>query len=194
VVTVTDTLGCPKVVKDSVYITVVPHLNVDAGPPDTTIVEGQPLQLNASGALHYLWSPSTWLNNVNVHNPLGFPEGNIKYIVVGTDATGCMGTDSINITVYMLDPDMYVPTAFTPNGDGNNDVIRPILIGMKQLNYFTVYNRFGQLMFHTTEIDKGWNGIYAGKPQDPATFVWIAEGVTYKGQVKKQKGYVVLIR
>src|SRR5690606_650244 len=119
---------------------------------------------------------------------------NIVYTVVGTDQYGCMGRDSIRITVYRVHPDMYVPTAFTPNGDGNNDVIRPILLGMKNLNYFKVYNRFGQLVFSTTEMGKGWDGVYKGRPQDPATFVWTAEGVTYKGEKITRKGYVVLIR
>jgi len=65
---------------------------------------------------------------------------------------------------------------------------------MRSLNYFKVFNRFGELMFYTTEKEKGWDGIYKGKPQDPATFVWMAQGVTYKGKTKTKKGYVVLIR
>ena len=89
---------------------------------------------------------------------------------------------------------MYVPTAFTPNGDGLNDVFKPILLGMKSLAYFRVYNRFGELMFSTSQVDHGWDGIYKGKPQDTATFVWMAAGITYKGQLRKKKGYVVLIR
>jgi gliding motility-associated-like protein len=89
---------------------------------------------------------------------------------------------------------MYVPTAFTPNGDGMNDTFKPILLGMKSLSYFRVYNRFGELMFSTSQVDHGWDGVYKGKPQDTATFVWMAGGITYKGQVRKKKGYVVLIR
>lgn len=89
---------------------------------------------------------------------------------------------------------MYVPTAFTPNGDGNNDILRPILIGMKELRYFKVYNRFGNLLYSTTDIGKGWDGTYGGKGQDPATYVWYAEGVTYKGEVRFKKGYAILIR
>ena len=89
---------------------------------------------------------------------------------------------------------MYVPTAFSPNGDGINDVLRPILLGMKELSYFKVFNRFGEMVFSTTEIGRGWDGKIAGKAQDPATFVWMAEGVTYKGAVRRKKGYAVLIR
>jgi gliding motility-associated-like protein len=194
IVSVTDTLGCNKVIKDTVVVIVIPRLHVNAGPQDTSIVEGEPLFLNATGALTYVWTPDTWLSNPNISNPVAMLENNFAYIVTGKDAAGCFGTDSISVTVYKFDPDMYVPTAFTPNGDGNNDVARPILIGMRSLRYFRIYNRFGQLVFSTTEMGKGWDGVFAGRPQDMATFVWYAEGVTYKGQVRKKKGYVVLIR
>jgi len=67
-------------------------------------------------------------------------------------------------------------------------------VGIRVLNYFRVYNRFGNLLYSTGDIGKGWDGNYGGKGQDPATYVWMAEGVTYKGVTKFKKGYVVLIR
>lgn len=193
-VTVRDTLGCTKAIRDSVLVRVIQAFQVDAGPQDTSMVEGETIQLNAMGAHSYLWSPGTWLSATTIPNPIASPDDDIKYYLTGTDQFGCTGRDSIRIRLFRLDPDMYVPTAFTPNGDGNNDVIRPILLGMKSLTYFKVYNRFGELVFYTTEKEKGWDGIYKGKPQDPATFVWVAEGVTFKGQRKTKKGFVVLIR
>ena len=193
-VTVRDVLGCTKAIKDSVLVKVILPLHVNAGPADTSIVEGETIQLHATGANTYLWSPDTWLSSTTSANPVTAPDNNIKYLLVGTDIYGCKGTDSINIRLFRLDPDMYVPTAFTPNGDGINDVIRPILLGMKSLNYFKVFNRFGEQVFYTTIKEIGWDGIYKGKPQDPATFVWMAEGVTFKGQKKTKKGFVVLIR
>ena len=194
IVTVTDTLGCPKATKDTVWVFVVPKLKVDAGPQDTSIIEGQPLQLNATGAVTYLWDPSRWLNNPAVSGPVAIPLQNITYQVTGTDAAGCQGTDTIRVLLYNLEADIYVPTAFTPTGDRLNDVIKPILLGMKSLTYFRVYNRYGEMMFATTEMGKGWNGIHKGKPQDTGTYVWMAEGITYKGQVRRKKGYVILIR
>ncbi len=193
-VTVRDTLGCTKAIKDSVLVRVIQNLLVNAGPRDTSIVEGETITLQATGANTYLWSPGIWISGITIPNPVVAPLDDIEYIVIGTDLNGCKGTDSINIRLFRLDPDMYVPTAFTPNGDGNNDVIRPILLGMRSLNYFKVFNRFGELMFSTTEKEKGWNGVHKGKPQDSGTFVWMAQGVTYKGKLKTKKGYVVLIR
>lgn len=194
IVTVRDTLGCPVPVKDTVLVTVIPLLNVDAGPRDTSIVEDEPLFLQATGALNYTWSPSTWLSSTTIANPVSNPQDTIRYILTGTDIHGCRGVDSIDVYVFRIEEDMYVPTAFTPNGDGLNDTFKPILLGMKSLAYFRVYNRFGELMFSTSQVDHGWDGVYKGKPQDTATFVWMAGGVTYKGQVRKKKGYVVLIR
>lgn len=194
IVAVTDTLGCSKPVRDTVWVNVYPKVIANAGPRDTSVVISEPLLLRATGGVSYLWTPATWLNNPLINNPVALPQNNIEYVVTATSAGGCIGTDTIMVHLFKVDPDMYVPTAFTPNGDGNNDVLRPILLGMKELRYFRVYNRFGNLVFSTTDIGKGWDGIYGGKGQDPATFVWMAEGVTYKGEVKIKKGYAVLIR
>ena len=65
---------------------------------------------------------------------------------------------------------------------------------MKSLTYFRVYNRFGELVFTTSRFEEGWNGVFKGKPQDTATFVWVAQGITYKDEVINKKGHVVLIR
>jgi gliding motility-associated-like protein len=194
VVTVRDTLGCTKAINDSITVRVIQPLQVNAGPLDTSIVEGEALQLLGTGALQYLWSPPTWLNNPNINNPVAVPLTNITYLLTGTDAFGCAGTDSIRVRLFKIDPDMYVPTAFTPNGDGLNDIARPILLGMKSLSYFRIYNRLGELVYATSIIGNGWDGMFKGKPQDAATFVWMAEGVTFKGQRKKKKGFVILIR
>ncbi len=194
VVAVTDTLGCPKPVKDTVWVIVHPKVIADAGPTDTSVVIGQPLLLHATGGVSYLWSPATWLNNDALQSPISFPQGNIRYTVTATSANGCTASDFIDVVVYNIEPDIYVPNAFTPNGDNKNDIFRPILIGMKELHYFRVYNRFGQLVYSTTDIGKGWDGTFRGRGQDPATYVWYAEAVTYKGDVRFRKGSVVLIR
>ena len=102
--------------------------------------------------------------------------------------------DTIDVIVYKVTPGLYVPNAFTPNGDGNNDVFRPIPIGMKSINYFKVYNRRGQLVFSTSTQNKGWDGTFKGAPQDSQVYVWIVEGIDYQDKVIFQKGTVTLIR
>jgi gliding motility-associated-like protein len=194
-VTVRDTLGCPKPVTDTVTLNVLPRVIASTGLNDTSIVIGQTLQLNASGGNQYTWSPATWLNGTNGASPIAAPEDNIEYKVqVTIQPFGCTARDSVRIKVFRLPPSFYVPTAFSPNGDGKNDVLRPIALGMRALNYFRVYNRRGELVFATTQLNKGWDGYYKGNPQDPQNFVWMAQGTTFDGQVITRKGNAVLVR
>jgi len=193
IVAVTDVLGCPKPSFDSILV-LVEKIVADAGPRDTNIVVNQPLQLNGTGAETFTWSPSTGLNNPGIANPVALLSESQQYVLRVESAAGCTGTDTINITVYKVNPGLYVPNAFTPNGDGVNDVFRPIPIGMKSLKYFKVYNRGGQLIFATSIQNKGWDGTFKGKPQDTDVFVWIVEGLDYQGKVIFQKGSVTLIR
>ncbi|MEP6616895.1 MAG: PKD domain-containing protein [Ginsengibacter sp.] len=192
-VTVRDTIGCPKPAQDSVTV-IVQKVLADAGPRDTSIVLRQPLQLNATGGDGYLWSPSAGLTNPNIPNPVAHLSNNQEYVVKVTTSAGCSATDSINVTVYKIDPGVYVPNAFTPNNDGLNDQFHAIAIGMKSIKYFRIFNRWGQLLFSTKETKKGWDGTYSGKPQDPAIYVWVVEGTDYLDQKVAQKGTVVLIR
>ncbi|MEO6406567.1 MAG: PKD domain-containing protein [Ferruginibacter sp.] len=193
IVMVKDVLGCPKPVYDTMFLEVV-KINANAGPADTSVVLGQPLQLNATGGEFYFWTPSTWLNRSDISNPISLPQDNIKYTVIVSDANGCTGTDTIRVKLYKVDPNLYVPTAFSPGNDELNDVFRPIALGIKSLESFRVYNRWGQLVFATTEIGKGWDGKFGGQPQATGTFVWYAEATDYLGKKIAQKGTVVLIR
>ncbi len=193
IVEVRDVRGCPKPVFDTVIVTVA-KIVANAGPADTNIVLGQPLQLMATGSTNYSWSPSTFLNNPNIFNPLARPTEDIRYIVRVSNAQGCFGLDTINVKVFKIDPDLLVPTGFSPNKDGNNELFRPIPIGMKSLDAFRVYNRWGQLVFSTSVIGAGWDGKIGGQDQGPGTYVWYAEGTNYLGRKIEKKGTVILIR
>ncbi len=193
VVTVKDVLGCPKPVRDTVIV-FVDKIIANAGPRDTSVVLGQPLQLGASGGTNYSWTPITWLDNPNISNPVALPQSNIQYVVRVSNDIGCFNTDTILVKVFRLSPGLFVPNAFSPNGDGLNDVFRPIAIGMKSVDIFRVYNRWGQLLYSGTGKDAGWDGKFGGRPQEAATYVWYAEGVDYLNNKIKQKGTVILIR
>ncbi len=192
IVSVSDTLGCPKSVSDSVIIKVL-NIIADAGPGDTSVVVNQPLQLTATGGEFYLWSPATGLSNTGVYNPLALLNENQQYVVKVSSA-GCFDTDTINVFVYKIEPGLYVPNAFTPNNDGKNDVFRPIPVGMKSISYFRIFNRWGQLMFSTSENGKGWDGTFNSVPQDANVYVWMVEGIDYLGKKITKKGSVVLVR
>jgi gliding motility-associated-like protein len=87
-----------------------------------------------------------------------------------------------------------MPSGFTPNHDGRNDVIRPILAGIKQLIYFRVYNRWGQLVFSTSEVNKGWDGDVGGSQQSSQNFVYMVQAIDYTGKVIVKRGNFVLVR
>jgi gliding motility-associated-like protein len=193
--------GCPNPLTDTFHVLVAPRIIVFAG-NDTSIVAGQPLQLHAtandSAANIFSWTPGTGLNFTNIYNPiailnLDFGES-ITYIVRATDAAGCYGEDNITVTIFKTGPEIFVPKAFTPNGDGLNDIIRPICVGIKQLDFFRVYNRWGQLVFSTSEFGKGWDGKIKGTPQAADNFVYMVQGIDYLGNTIFRKGNTVLIR
>jgi gliding motility-associated-like protein len=89
---------------------------------------------------------------------------------------------------------IYVPKVFTPNGDGNNDVLKPILVGISTFHYFSVYNRWGNLIFTTEDPNTGWDGRFKGVAQPVETYLWIAEGIDIQGNKIVQKGMTTLVR
>lgn len=194
IVAVRDLAGCPKPAFDTVIVKVEALVKANAGPADTTVVLGEPLFLNGTGGTIYLWQPATWLNNPRIANPVALPEDDITYRLTVSNTTGCQEQDSIRIKLYKVPASFYVPSAFTPNNDNNNDILRPILLGMRTLNYFRVYNRWGNLIYATSQKGAGWDGSYKGNLQDPGTYVWMAGGSTFTGEVIVRKGYSVLIR
>ena len=193
--------GCPNPLLDTFTVNVSPPIIVFAG-NDTSIVANQPLQLNAtvndSAANIWTWIPSTGLNSTNIPNPIAILNQTvgdyITYTVRASDLAGCYGEANINVTIFKTGPQIFVPSAFTPNGDGRNDIIRPICVGIRQLNYFRIYNRWGQLVYSTSEIGKGWDGMINGMPQSTANYVYMVQGIDYLGHVIIGKGNVVLIR
>lgn len=193
IVTVRDVLGCPKPVKDTMFLFVA-KIKAVTNTSDTSVVLGQPLQLNASGSTNYSWSPTTWLDNPLIHNPVSLPQNDITYTVRVSNSAGCFDDASVRVHVFRIKPDLLVPNAFTPNGDGNNDIFKPIPIGMKSVDIFRVYNRWGQMLYSGTGNGSGWDGTFAGAKQEMATYVWYAEGVDYLNNKIKRKGSVVLIR
>lgn len=162
---------------------------------DTIIVKGEVVDFNARGGIVYEWTPPTNLNTTTIGNPRGYyPDtGMFKYNVYIKSAAGCEGNDSIDVWV-VNQPALFVPTGFTPNGDGKNDLLRPISIGYQTFNYFRVFNRWGELVFETDQIGDGWNGKYRGLKADIGTYFWILDAVDKDGVPHQQKGDATLIR
>ncbi|MBX2920810.1 MAG: gliding motility-associated C-terminal domain-containing protein [Chitinophagaceae bacterium] len=192
--------GCPNVLLDTFHVSVTQPITVFAG-NDTFIVAGQPLQLNIlvsdSLANQYTWSPATGLDYTDITNPVanlsGMAGSTITYSVKAATAEGCFGVDDIKVMVFATAPDIFVPSAFTPNGDGLNDVLRPIGVGISRIDYFRIYNRWGQLVFNASDLEKGWDGRVNGQVQSTATFVYVTQGVDYTGKVITKRGSITLV-
>jgi len=192
---VSDTLGCPKPVIDTVQINVLPPIDADAG-KDTTLAPGQPHQLQASGGTQYFWTPATGLSNVNIPNPIVTLDNSVDSVIYRVYVADgpCVRSDLVTIRISNLGPDIIVPSGFTPNGDGKNDLARPITPGIAQLKYFIIFNRLGETIYTTSVIGEGWDGTYKGQNQAPGTYIYQAEGLDFRGNTIFRKGTIVLIR
>jgi gliding motility-associated-like protein len=206
---VSDVNGCASLVTDSIRIDVTPPIKIRTFPFDTVVYELDTLPILAiasdTDVINYNWSPAFGLNNPNIRNPIvtagslnpatgsGTFGNETLYQVIGTTIAGCKGEGYVKIRIYK-GPDLYVPNGFTPNGDGKNDRLIPFPVGIKELRYFRVYNRYGQLVFSTTKLNDGWDGTLSGIAQQTASFVWMAEAITETDKVITKKGVVTLIR
>lgn len=196
ILTATDNRGCPKPVSDTVRVNVEPAIRLQVT-ADTTVVVGQPLQLLASGAASYQWSPQDYLSSTVIAGPVArftSETPGFRYKVVATSTAGCKDSALVLVRVFKSGPAVYVPTAFTPNNDGRNDLLFPIAAGMRSIRYFNIYNRWGQLVFSTQRNGHGWDGRINGQLQTTATYVWTVSAVDYNGNNYFQKGLSTLIR
>ncbi|MEJ7610282.1 MAG: PKD domain-containing protein [Ferruginibacter sp.] len=160
--------------------------------PDQPVIINYPEVLHARAIGAYvLWA---FVNdNVRSYNPTFTGSLPQEYTIKLTTALGCVTVDTLLVKPYKK-IDINVPSVFTPNGDGKNDLLRPLLYGFKKLNYFQVYNRWGKLVFNTTTINAGWDGRVNGAQQDIQTVVWIISAEDVDGKVHVEKGSSVIIR
>jgi gliding motility-associated-like protein len=181
--------GCPSpTVKRNVNVY---KTDAHAG-ADTILAIDQPSLLNASGGDFYKWSPAEGLSADNISNPVVTLDHNQQYILTAYTEAGCATTDTLNIKVYK-GPAIYVPSAFSPNGDGKNDRFQFIAVGMKSVQLFQVFNRYGQVVYSSPAIE-GWDGRMAGRDMEPGTYVWMISGIDLNGAVHSKKGTVTLVR
>jgi gliding motility-associated-like protein len=167
---------------------------------DTIIVQNERIQFRARGGQDYTWTPGLYLSNATISNPIGhFTDlGTFGYNVHIRSARGCEGDDSIKIRV-VAQPSIFVPSAFSPNGDGRNDLLRPIAIGFARINFFRVYNRWGEQVFSSVAFGEGvagegWDGTVRGTPADMGTYFWVLSLTNRFGEEEMRKGDATLLR
>ena len=164
--------------------------------PDTIVIKGgtasllSPIVDGATGT--FWWTPSTGLNNPDILSPVADPVGTTTYQLTVTTNNGCQASGKETVVVYYP---LAMPNAFTPNGDGKNDVFRlPPSLSI-EIKRFAVYDRGGMRVFETTNSGVGWDGTFDGHPQPPGTYVW---EIQYEDAVTRKSirasGSVILIR
>jgi len=194
---VTDASGCRSLQPAKVTVTVIPTPAIYIG-NDTSVLGGQPVPLNVddlnnSGFTSYAWTPAEGLSDPSIRDPVASVFESTTYTVVATTAGGCSASANIFLKIYSA-AGIFVPNAFTPNGDGHNDVLKAVPVGISQFRYFAVYARWGQRVYFTGDASQGWDGTVGGRQASAGTYVWMAAGVDYNGQLVERKGTVILIR
>ncbi len=191
VLEVSDDYGCGFKVYDTVMVYMRGPVPADAG-HDTVAVTGAPHQLSAGGGIRYVWSPIGPLNNPFIQSPTAVLYGDTRFTVFVQDNAGCIGQDEVFIKVYN-GPTYYMANAFSPNGDGLNDIYRPTPVGIVKTDYFRVFSRYGELLFETKQYHQGWDGTFKGKKQPQGTYVWMIKGLDKDGKIVEKKGTFLLI-
>lgn len=140
-----------------------------------------------------IWSPGTHLNTQESYAPVFTGATEQLYTIKITTATGCVTVDT-QVVKTVKEAAIFVPTAFTPNNDGLNDRLRPILMGIKEIRYFRIFNRWGQLLYQSKSEMPGWDGTISGSPQSSQVVVWMIEGFSVDNRIISRKGTSSLIR
>ena len=185
-VSVTDNNGCEGA--DTTKITFMLPQPANFLGQDTSMCTYDRLQLKATANFNqYTWSTGSSGATIIINRPG-------MYWLQVKDGNNCVGKDSIVVNPKVCPTAFFMPTGFTPNNDGKNDILRPVLRGDVIQYKFRIYNRWGQLILETTDIDKGWDGTYQGQPQTSGVFVWMC-AYQFDGELPQaRQGTFVLIR
>ena len=190
--------GC--VLKDSIFILVdtLPNTNISVTADFTVVAAGNSTTLHVlPNGYQYTWEPSSSLNDAYSQDPVASPVTTTTY-TVNVESGYCMKSDSITIEVSELNcspPDIFLPNAFTPNRDQNNDnlVVRGNYISETNFE-FKIFDRLGNMVFSSNNPSQGWDGYYMDKPCDPGVFVYYLQLDCLDGQSYFQKGNITLIK
>ena len=157
-----------------------------------------PIRLTArSLGKQYSWFPGIGLDANFVKDPTFSYDREMEYTVTMQTEGNCLVVDTIHVTIQThvpLQSDIFVPKAWTPNSDGHNDKLFPLTVKIAEIRFFRIFNRWGQLMFETKELGRGWDGVFKGQPQVIHAYTWTLEAVGMDGQYFKKAGNSVLIR
>jgi len=182
--------------KDTIIRPFTIYYNRSKAERDTLAAKDEPVQLitgKAVNMLWYKWTPATGLSSDTAQNPVAVYDRDQVYELNTLTVQGCDSYSKILVRRFK-GPELYVANAFTPNQDGQNDVLHIFPVGIRSFVYFRIYNRRGQMVFETTNYYNGWDGTFKGLLVDPENYVWSAKAIDYKGNVLSRKGNVLVLR
>jgi gliding motility-associated-like protein len=177
---------------DTFVVTVIVPPVADAG-ADQVINYGESGSLHGQGGISYMWSPSGSLDCPDCQNATASPSQTTIYTLMVTDSFGCVGIDSMLLELKYMDT-LFVPNLFSPNGDGHNDVLYVRTFGVFENIHFSLYDRWGKLVFETFDENIGWDGYYNGAIQPLEVYVYYLVANTLDGKTIQQKGDITLMR
>lgn len=176
----------------SVIVDVYPTPNITAM-ADTLVRAREPVTLLAdSDANPIMWSPETYLDDPNAQQPISRPEENMTYIVSATNQFGCTASDEVNVRIIPICDELFIPEAFSPNGDGLNDVFAPIDYGQSDMISFQVFNRYGQMLFEANNFGDTWDGTAGGKDQPIGTYAYLLRVICNEREVLYSGNFTLL--
>jgi gliding motility-associated-like protein len=186
----TNMYGCT----DTATVSVTVKANAVINLPDSVMLyPGETYQIQPStNCSKFSWTPSGGLSGKYISNPVASPQVSTKYVLTGVTEWGCKTKDSINVTIND-ESVLTLPNAFAP-GTGTNGIFRIIKRGQANLLHFRVYDRWGVVVFQTSNIDEGWDGTYKGTPQPVGVYVYDVTAVTNTGKAFNKSGNVTLLR
>jgi gliding motility-associated-like protein len=186
---------CAGDISDPTVVIIKPSpAGIRYSPINVQVGTAFPLQARNIGD-QYLWTPSTGLNADNIADPVtdNYTQTQDYLIQIIKTNANCITYDTLLVKAFGV-KGLLVPTAFSPNNDGRNDKLTITLINIQHLNYFKIYNRWGQVVFQTANSNIGWDGNYQGVPQGVGNYIWAAEGIDENGKTVDDHGSVMIIR
>ncbi len=189
-VIITDEYGCT----DTLAYTIAVRPGAVLSLPDSVVLyPGQSYQMDPGGnGLYFSWFPTLGLSASNIANPVATPPVNTRYFVTATSEAGCVASDTVDVLVKP-ETIIVLPNAFSP-GSAPNATLKIMREGIAALNGFSVYNRWGNLVFQTRDLDEGWDGRFGGEPQPMGVYIYTVDAVLNNGRAVKLQGNVTLIR
>jgi len=190
-------LGCTF--SGSVFVDVkslLPSLEAIATPYTIGYEDTAQLSVTTSGVASVAWTYDETLSDTSIFTPLAYPLETTLYYVLAEDTNGCFANDTVIVRVFRTPCStggVFLPNAFTPNGDGKNDVLYVRGISITDV-LLAIYDRWGQLMFETKDIKKGWDGTYGGKLLDSGVFGYYLKAFCEGGEVVVKEGNITLLR